>query len=103
MKKTLCIDIDNTICYTKDSNYYDSQPIMSRIDTINRLFHLGYIIVYWTARGANSGIDWTDFTTKQLDEWGCLRHKLLFDKPHYDYWIDDKSCNSEVFFKLIEL
>lgn len=92
------VDIDNTICSTSDSDYYNSKPIKARIKKINLLYNSGHIIVYWTARGSNSGIDWKQLTTQQLNDWGCLYHSLLFNKPAYDLYIDDKSINSEIFF-----
>lgn len=91
------IDIDNTICHTNGNDYLNSVPILDRIDKINKLYNHN-TIVYWTARGADSGKDWSDFTKKQLDEWGCLRHKLLTNKPKYDLWVDDKCINAGVFF-----
>lgn len=91
------IDIDNTICYTNGSDYYNSKPINKRIEKINNLYK-NNTIIYWTARGGNSGKDWSEFTKMQLDQWGCLRHELLTNKPNYDVWIDDKSINAEVFF-----
>lgn len=92
------IDIDNTICITKNSDYKYSQPVYKRINFINNLYDKGHTIVYWTARGSSSGLDWSEFTKLQLNEWGCKRHDILFKKPHYDIYIDDKSINSESFF-----
>jgi hypothetical protein len=85
------VDIDNTICQTEDSNYLKSKPIRSRIQKINQLYDLGHEIVYWTARGMNSGKDWTEVTKKQLEEWGCKFNELKMNKPSYDVWIDDKA------------
>jgi hypothetical protein len=93
------VDIDNTICKTVNSDYANSIPIRDRIDEINKLFEQGHTIIYWTARGANSKINWQDFTNKQLDQWGCLRQNILFNKPHYDIYIDDKSINDQDFFR----
>lgn len=92
------VDIDNTICHTNNSDYKNSIPFYSRIEKINKLYLEGHKIIYWTARGSNSGIDWKDFTISQLNSWGCLRHETLFDKPNYDIFIDDKSIDSKVFF-----
>jgi len=94
------VDIDNTICITKDGDYINSEPIIDRIKRINQLYLDGNTIVYWTARGSNSGIDWSDLTTKQLDLWNCLRHDMRMQKPAYDIYIDDKSINSELFFAI---
>jgi hypothetical protein len=92
------VDIDNTICVTNGSKYFESQPILDRIKKINDLYKDGHIIVYWTARGGNSGIDWSELTDNQLKQWGCLYHELKMFKPSYDIWIDDRAINSENFF-----
>jgi hypothetical protein len=96
------VDIDNTICKTYESDYYNSQPIFERIEKINLLFKSGHTIIYWTARGSNSGLDWTELTTEQLNSWGCLRHQLILGKPKYDFYIDDKAINSESFFNSLQ-
>lgn len=93
------VDIDNTICISKDSDYANSVPLVDRIKKINKLYDNGHSIVYWTARGGNSGIDWTDKTHSQLAAWGCKYDKILMKKPVYDVWIDDKAINAEEYFK----
>lgn len=93
------VDIDNTICRTQGSQYYESVPISERIKKINELFQEGHYIIYWTARGGNSGIDWSELTEQQLQNWGCLYNELRMGKPAYDIWVDDKAINSEDFFK----
>jgi hypothetical protein len=93
------IDIDNTICHTIDSNYWRAKPLKDRITKINNLFHAGHTIIYWSARGSHSGKDWYDFTDQQLNDWGCLRHKLVLQKPAYDIFIDDKVINTKDFFE----
>ena len=37
---------------------------------INKLYDEGHTVVYWTARGSTTGIDWGDLTQNQLKEWG---------------------------------
>lgn len=92
------VDIDGTICLTKNG-YENSRPIQKNIDKINALFDEGHHITYWTARGGNSGDDWTDLTKEQLQKWGCLYHELKLGKPPYDVIIDDKALNfKDVFF-----
>ena len=97
--QTIFIDIDNTICLTEGCDYPNSKPILERIQKINKLYNEGNRIIYWTARGAKSGLDWTKLTTEQLKKWGCKYHKLKLDKPFYDIFIDDKNINSELYFK----
>lgn len=86
------VDIDGTICHSA-GGYENATPIISAIHKINRLYEKGHEITYWTARGGNSGIDWTELTKKQLNDWGCLYHELKLDKPPYDCFIDDKALN----------
>lgn len=92
------VDIDQTICKTINSDYNNSIPIRNRIDKINALYHQGHTIIYWTARGSSSGKNWNELTENQLNNWGCLRHSLIMNKPTYDFWIDDKAINSDLFF-----
>ena len=79
-------------------DYSKSTPIKERISKINALFDEGHTIIYWTARGTVSGLDWTDVTMKQFEEWGVKYHQLKMKKPAYDLFIDDKNINSERFF-----
>tara|TARA_B100001989_G_scaffold251048_1_gene229394 strand:+ start:987 stop:1286 length:300 start_codon:yes stop_codon:yes gene_type:complete len=92
------VDIDNTICYNENSNYEQSKPDMDRIGKLNKLFDEGNEIHYWTARGGNSGLDWTELTHKQLSEWGVKFTSIQMKKPVYDYWVDDRAINTKDFF-----
>lgn len=90
------IDIDETICRTPNTMEYDkARPIKKAIDKANQLYDEGHTIVYWTARGTGSGIDWREVTERQFRVWGVKYHELLFGKPVYDIFIDDKNKNSE--------
>ena len=98
MKKVIYVDIDDNICehpreISMDGNRkYDAAiPLMEKIEKINSLYDQGYEIVYWTARGSRSGIDWKEMTEKQLKGWGAKFHKLRTDKPYYDIFIEDRS------------
>lgn len=93
------VDIDGTICYTNGNNYESSEPRYDRIERLNKLFDEGNEIHYWTARGAKSGKDWTEFTKRQLGEWGVKSTSIRLGKPHYDKWIDDKAIDAEEYFK----
>ena len=88
-----CFDIDGTICETNKSEYTDSKPKKYVIDEINRLYDSGNTIKMFTARGANSGIDWYNFTENQLDSWGLKYTELIMGKPHADIFIDDKAIS----------
>jgi hypothetical protein len=85
--------------FVNGKHRYDlSDPFPQRIDKINKLYDQGHTIIYWTARGSGSGINWTELTTKQLNDWGCKFHEVRLGKPSYDIWIDDKALNDGEFF-----
>ena len=88
------MDVDNTICHTSGTDYENSTPILENINRFNELFEQGNTIVYWTARGMKSGLDWRELTEKQLKEWGAKYHELRLDKPSFDVFIDDKVINT---------
>ena len=89
------IDIDETICNSPDKpDYTTSTPIKANIKKANKLYEEGNTIIYWTARGTQTGIDWTDVTRKQFSDWGVKYHDLKFGKPYYDLFIDDKNINT---------
>ena len=93
------IDIDETICETpEDRNYAKSVPILTNIEKTNKLYDEGNTIIYWTARGTGSGIDWREVTEKQFEEWGVKYHELKLGKPIYDLFICDKAVNTENYF-----
>ena len=58
----------------------------------------GDTIIYWTARGGTTGIDWTTLTHEQLNKWGAKYHEIKMWKPPYDIFICDKAVNSADFF-----
>ena len=94
------VDIDETICETaSDRNYANAKPLKDRIEKINKLYYEGNTIIYWTARGTGTGINWRDVTEKQFTEWNVKYHELKFEKPIYDLFIDDKNINSETYFE----
>ena len=95
-KNHIYVDINS------EYNYIDvdtaAEWIMKNIDKINRLYDEGNEIVYWTARGGTTGIDWTELTRSQLEKWGAKHTELKMWKPHYDLFICDKAINAEGFF-----
>tara|TARA_R110000796_G_scaffold173206_1_gene290137 strand:- start:1868 stop:2167 length:300 start_codon:yes stop_codon:yes gene_type:complete len=93
------VDIDGTIC-TQDkinnsADYKNVQPRQKQIDKINKLYDEGNTIIYWTARGTVTQIDWLNLVKNQLTSWGCKYHDFRTGKPQYDLWIDDKSKRIE--------
>jgi len=92
-----CFDIDGTLCTkTNNNNYPLAVPIPIMIEEVNRLYDSGHYIKLYTARGASSKIDWTELTTKQVNDWGIKHHELILNqKPSYDIFVDDKAYNAE--------
>ena len=77
--------VNTDICYTCKRNQNKKQNNEK-----------GNIIVYWSARGQNTGINWTELTAQQLTDWGCKYHDVIMrQKPAYDLLIDDKSKRIE--------
>jgi len=98
-KKVFCFDLDNVICVTKNNNYKKSLPLIKNIKIINQLYHKGHIIKIFTARYMGRSNDnkitakklASNLTKKQLKEWGVNYNKLIFGKPSYDIFVDDKN------------
>ena len=93
-----CFDIDGTICSITDGDYEKAIPFSKRIKLINKLYDAGNTILYFTARGSTTGIDWREVTKNQLDAWGAKHHELHLGKPHYDVYIGDKALNDKTYF-----
>ena len=100
MKKLIyCFDLDNVLCKTFGNNYKKSKPIKKNIKVLNILKKKGHYIKIFTSRfmGRNkenikkAKLQGYEFTLKQLKNWRVNFHKLIFGKPSYDLFIDDKS------------
>tara|TARA_R110002012_G_scaffold277818_3_gene465334 strand:- start:15 stop:332 length:318 start_codon:yes stop_codon:yes gene_type:complete len=101
-KKVFIFDIDGTICTNTNGTYEAAQPFPNMIKKINDLY-VDNEIVMMTARGATTGVDWTDFTRKQLTQWGVKHHRLVMNqKPYGDIYVDDKAINASAFMLLLE-
>lgn len=98
MKKTYCFDIDGVVCTNTDGDYAIAMPIPQRIEVINHL-HRDHKIIFFTARGTVTGIDWREVTEKQFKEWGLEYDEIIFGKPHFDLFVDDKAVNDKFFFQ----
>ena len=111
-KKIFAIDIDNTICITKGSDYKNSKPIKSIIKILNKLKRNGHVIKLFTARHmkkCNGDVKtinkkYKHITDKQLRSWGLDFDELIMGKPVYDIIVDDKMLSIKdlkKFFKKI--
>ena len=98
-----CFDIDGTLCHTPNNekgkpDYENAQPLPFMVEQVSRSYDEGNYIIMQTARGKGSGIDHTELTKKQLNDWGYKYHELfpMFCKPTADIFIDDKGINAMV-------
>lgn len=99
-KKIYCFDLDNTLCRTEGNIYEEAEPIVKRIEFVNKLYAEGHTIIIETARGCVSGKNWFYFTLNQLKAWNVKFHTLRTGhKIGADYFIDDKAINDKDFFK----
>lgn len=85
-----CFDIDGTITSTSGTDYAGAVPDRQFIEEINKLYDDGHYIIFQTARGSITGIDWRELTLSQLSRWGVKFHELWMGKPTADIYIDDK-------------
>jgi len=93
----ICFDIDGTICTNTNGEYESASPYPERISHINRLLIQGNQVIFFTARGSTTGIDWSELTKSQLKSWGISNPVVFFGKPDADLFIDDKARNSETY------
>ncbi len=102
MKKKIFFDIDETLLLNRNKDYTDVVPNQSVVDMVNELYGSGkFEITLYTARamGRLNGdlqkvIDnFYKLTVDQLDKCGIKYHYLVFGKPSYDYFVDDKAYN----------
>jgi len=100
MKKLIfCFDIDNILCISPNNNYKKSKPIKKNIRLVNYLINNGHFVKLFTSRymGRNkenkflSKKQGYNLTKRQLKKWGVNYNKLIFGKPSYDVFIDDKN------------
>ena len=99
-------DIDGTICTDTNGDYCSAQPIIERVNIVNRLYREGHQIILFTARGMGSSGNndkkarkkWKNLTENQLREWGVKYHYLFLGKPAGDVYIDDKGMHDKIFF-----
>ena len=100
-RKYWVFDIDGTLCSTDKSSYESCEPDDAMIALVNMLYDKGDFITLYTARGSTSGIDWCDFTEKQLKSWGVKYHRLILGKPFGDVYVDDMAIRPDEFLDTI--
>jgi hydroxymethylpyrimidine pyrophosphatase-like HAD family hydrolase len=82
-------DLDGTLCSIEQS-YLMSQPKKDAIESINKYYNAGHVVIIHTGRHWNH----LQFTIEQLKDWGVKYHSLVMGKPVGDVYIDDLSYKS---------
>lgn len=89
---TICFDVDGTICEQRPKgDYENAAPFNGVIERIRELAQQGHTILFHTARGTETGIDWREVTESQFERWGVPYHALHFGKPPADLYVDDRA------------
>lgn len=106
---TFVIDLDDTICFTKNRDFEHSKPNKTVINKINELYEKGWNIIIYTARGAKScktleerEKKYRKITEKWLVNNDVYYNELIFGKMNADYYVDDKNMSIEEFINFKE-
>lgn len=79
------VDIDDTICSSsKNLDYTQAKPDYKKIKVINKLYEKGHEIIYWTARGRLTKIDWFDIT----------KNSLILGEQNIHRWIPNQNLHT---------
>ena len=104
---TFVIDLDDTLCYTKDRDFENSKPNIEVINKVNKLYDSGWNIIIYTARGGKScktleekETKYRALTERWLNKNNVKYTKLLFGKMNADYYVDDKNLSIEEFINI---
>lgn len=106
--KIVCFDLDHTLCIPgagpdTQSKYAEAEPMVENIQKLVSFKERGARIVIFTARRMlthNGDVEKVKadvglVTENWLSEHGVPYDELIFGKPYYDYFIDDKALNVE--------
>lgn len=101
---TFVVDIDDTISFTYNRDFVNSEPNQPVIDKINELYDKGWKIILFTARGAKSckTLEEREKKYREVTENWLQRHnvkynELAFGKMNADYYVDDKAMKIDEF------
>ena len=101
--KKIVIDVDGVVAtIVKGLDYSEAKPIKKNIHLINDLKKSGMKIVFFTARGSETGINWKSITKDQFKKWGVLYDQLIIGKPAADLYIDGKGAVPSILTQLVK-
>jgi len=108
MMKVLCVDVDDTICFTQNRDYERSVPNTPMIEKLREARGLGYTIILHTARGQgrsnNNVASVADQVFDEIESF-CKRFDVPYDdivlyKPLAILYIDDKAIRPDEFLRM---
>jgi CMP-N,N'-diacetyllegionaminic acid synthase len=101
--RTFVFDLDGVIATLAPHNdYQKASPSVAVVALVNRLHDAGNRVVIHTARGSETGRDWTATTREQLLSWGLRHDELRFGKPAADFYVDDRAMSPATLLAWIE-
>lgn len=93
-RKTVCFDLDGTICSNTFGDYELAEPFDWAVERVNAIAQAGHRVIVFTARGTATGINWDQLTRGQLERWGVDYDELHFGKPSADVYVDDRAVQT---------
>jgi len=107
-KKTIVVDVDDTILTTENRDYPNSVPNKPLIEKINKLFNTDWTVIYFSARGHvsfnNDAYHVEGEVYPIMEQWmvdnNVQYDHLILGKPIAAYYIDDKAIRPDEFLEL---
>lgn len=104
-KKTMVVDVDDTILITEDRDYSNSRPIEPVIKKLKEARVKGWTIILHTARGmgrSNGNIDLVredviNEITSFCHTWDVPYDEIILGKPWAAMYVDDKALTPTEF------
>lgn len=88
---TIALDLDDTIlgtdCFDPEHIDHNQKPIGNVVQNINSIRALGVRVVIFTSRKSSG----RDATIAQLRRFGINYDDIIFDKPQFDVFLDNKA------------
>lgn len=106
--RTLCVDVDDTLCFTNDNDYTKSRPNNPVVAKVREAKAKGWWIVLHTARGmgrSDGHIETVaDEVLTEVREF-CKQYDIPYDeivvgKPWARWYIDDRALRPDEFTEL---
>ena len=86
--RTICIDIDNTLCgHARGGDYALAEPMLGAREALQLLRPAGWVVVLFTGRHFNQ---WR-VTADWLSRYGFEYDQIVFGKPPARFYVDDRA------------